>query len=73
MTYLGYELDESLLREAMALKVMSRINGMLKFLYRKNRYLTLYLKQVLRNALIQLHFNYACSAWYSNLNKNERL
>ena len=69
MTYLSYELDESLSGEAMALKVMNKINGMLKFLYRKNRYLKLYLKQLLRNALIQPHFNYACSAWYSNLNK----
>ena len=42
---------------------------MLKFLYRKNRYLISYLKQLLCNALIQPHFNYACSAWYPNLNK----
>ena len=42
---------------------------MLEFLYRKNRYLTSYLKQLLRNALIEPHFNYACSAWYPNLNK----
>ena len=69
MTYLSYELDESLSGEAMALKVMNKINGMLKFLYRKNRYLTLYLKQLLRNALIQPRLIYACSAWYSNLNK----
>ena len=46
-----------------------KINGMLKFLYRKNRYLISYLKQLLCNALIQPHFNYACSAWYPNLNK----
>ena len=42
---------------------------MLEFLYRKNRYLTSYLKQLLCNALIEPHFNYACSAWYPNLNK----
>ena len=53
----------------MALKLMNKINDMLKFLYRKNRYLTLHLKQLLRNALIQPHFDYACSAWHSNLNK----
>ena len=46
-----------------------KINGMLKSLYRKNRYLMSYLKQRLCNALIQPHFNYACSAWYRNLNK----
>ena len=41
---------------------------MLKFLYRKNRYLIPYLKQ-LSCALIQPQFHYACLAWYSNLNK----
>ena len=46
-----------------------KINGMLKSLYRKNRYLMSYLKQRLCNALIQPHFNYACSAWYRSLNK----
>ena len=69
MTYLGYELDESLSWEAMALKVVNKITGMLKFLYRKNRYLTPYLKRLLCNALIQPYFHYAWSAWYSNLNK----
>ena len=52
VTYLGCELDESLLREAMVLKVINKINGKFKFLYRKNRYLTSYLKRLLRNALI---------------------
>ena len=46
-----------------------KINGMLKSLYRKNRYLISSLKQLLCNALIQPHFNYVCSAWYRNLNK----
>ena len=69
VTYLGCELEENLLREAMALKVINKINGRIKFLYRKNRYLTPYLKQLLCNALIQPHFDYACSAWYPNLNK----
>ena len=53
----------------MALKVINKINSRLKFLYRKSRYLTLYLKQLLCNALIQLHFDYAWSAWSLNLNK----
>ena len=52
VTYLGCELDESLLREAMVLKVINKINGKFKFLYRKNRYLTSYLKRLLCNALI---------------------
>ena len=35
VTYLGYELDESLSGEVMALKFMNKINSRLKFLYRK--------------------------------------
>ena len=53
----------------MALKVINKVNGWLKFLYRKNRYLTPYLKRLLCNALIQPHFDYVSSAWYPNLNK----
>ena len=33
------------------------------------RYLTLYLKRLSCNALIQPQFDYACSVWYPNLNK----
>ena len=62
------ELDESLSGEAMVLKVINKINGRFKFFYRKNRYLTPYLKQLFCNALIQPHLDYACSAWYPNLN-----
>ena len=68
VTYLGYELDKSLSGEAMALKVINEINGMLKFFYTKNRYLTPYVKRLLCNALIQPYFDYACSAWYPDLN-----
>ena len=69
VTYLGCELGENLSGEAMVSKVMNKINSRLKFLYRKNRYLTPYLKRLLCNALIQPHFDYACSVWYPNLNK----
>ena len=34
VTYLGCEPNESLLGEAIALKVINKINGRLKFLYR---------------------------------------
>ena len=69
VTYLGCELDERLSVETMALKVINKVNNRLKFLYRKNRYLTQYLKALLCNALIQPHFDYPYSAWYPNLNK----
>ena len=56
----------------MALKVINNINGRLKFPYRKNRYLTPYIKRLLCNALIQPYFEYACSAWHPNLNQKFR-
>ena len=51
----------------MALKTIKKINQKLKFLYRKNRFLTPELRRLLCNAIIQPHFDYACSAWYPNL------
>ena len=69
VTYLGCELNKNLSGEAMALKVINKINCRLSFLYRKNRYLLPYLKRLLCNAMIQSHFDYASSAWYPNLNK----
>ena len=49
--------------------VINKINNELKSLYRKSRFLTLTLRRLLCNALIQPHFDYACSAWYPNLTK----
>ena len=69
VTYLGCIFDESLSGESMALKIINKINGRLKFLYRKNRFLSFPLRRLLCNALIQPHFDYACCSWYSNLNK----
>ena len=40
VTYLGCMLDEIMSGEPMALKVINKINGRLKFLYRKNRFLS---------------------------------
>ena len=62
-------LHETMSGETMALSVINKINNKLKFLYRKNRFLTPTLRRLLCNALIQPHFNYACSAWYPNLTK----
>ena len=52
--------------EAMARNVTHKINNKLKFLYRKNVFLTPKLRRLPCNALIQPHFDYA---WYSNLTK----
>ena len=69
VTYLGCLLDETLSGESMALKVINKINSRLRFLYRKNRFLSPPLRRLLCNSLIQPHFDYACSAWCPNLNK----
>ena len=43
---LGCGLDENLSGDAIALKVINKINSRLPFLYRKNRYLLPYLKRL---------------------------
>ena len=68
VTYLGCALDENISGETMALRFVSKINCKLRFLYRKNRFLSQPLCRLLCNALIQPHFDYACSTWYPNLN-----
>ena len=50
-------LDETMSGEPMALKVINKINSKLKFLYRKNRFLSPELQRMLCNALIQPHFD----------------
>ena len=67
VTYLGCRLDETMSGESMALKVINKINSRLKFLHRKNKFLTPALRRLLCSALIQPHFDYASSAWYLNL------
>ena len=69
VTYLGCILEETVSGESMAHKVISKVNARLKFLHRKNKYLTPNLRRLLCNALIQPYFDYACSAWYSTLSK----
>ena len=67
--YLGCLLDENLSRESMATKMLRKINGKLKFMYRKQNYLDRSLRRLLLKALIQPHFDYACTSWYPGLNK----
>ena len=66
VTYLGCLRDETMCGELMALKIIKRINQKLKFLFRKNGFLIPRLRRFLCNAIIQPHFDYACSTWYPN-------
>ena len=70
VTYLGCILDATLSGESMALNVLNKINGRLKFLYRQENVLDKSLRRLLCNAMIQPFFDYACSAWYPHLNKS---
>ena len=54
----------------MAEKVLEKVNGRLKFLYRQSEYLNKRLRRMHCNTIIQPHFDYASSAWYPNLNNN---
>ena len=67
VTYLRSVLDETLSVKPMALKSLNKINGKLKFLYRKNKFLAPTLHRILCNAIIQPHFDCVCSAWYPNV------
>ena len=67
--YLGCLLDSTLSGEEMAVKVLTKVNGRLRFLYRQGKYLNKRLRRMLCNTIIQPHFNYASSAWYPNLGK----
>ena len=60
-------MDETLPGEAIALNIVNKINNKLKFVFGKNSFLTLALRRLPRYAVIQPHFDYACSAWYPNL------
>ena len=53
----------------MALKALNKLNGKLKFVCRKNKFLTLALHRMLCNAIVQPHFDYAYSEWYPNFNE----
>ena len=67
--YLGCILDENMSAESMATRTLDKIDGRLRFLYRKQNFLDFSLCRLLANALIQPHFDYACSAWFPFLNK----
>ena len=69
VTYLAFIFDDTMTGEPMAYKAIKKSNSRLKILFRKKNFLTPSLRQLLWNALIQLHFGFACHAGYPNLNK----
>ena len=57
--------------ETIPLKVTSKINWKLKFVYKKNEFLTPELRKMLYSGIIQSHFSYACSASYEYLTEKK--
>ena len=70
--YLGVDLDESLSGEIIVNKAIGKINNKLKFLYRNTKSLNVDVKKLLVSALIQCHFDYASSSWYSGLTQKHK-
>ena len=65
--YLGATLDQCLSCESMAGFTIKKTYSRLQFLYRTHNYLTQHIKRLFVMALIQCHFDYACSFWYHGL------
>ena len=67
ITYLGGVLDEMMSGDTITSNVINKLNNKLKFLYRKNIFLSTELPRMLCITLIQPHFDYACPDWHHNL------
>ena len=72
VTYLGVKLHQSLSGDTIVNDIISKCSKKVKFLYRNARDFNLDIKKLLVSALIQCHFDYACSAWYSGLTKRSK-
>ena len=67
--YLGVDLDQSLDGNYIAENILKKGNSRLKFLWRHAKFLNTNPRKLLASALIQCHFDYACSAWFIGLHK----
>ena len=65
--YLGITLDENLKGESIAKSVVKKASGRLSFLYRQGHFINQRTRGTLCTALIQCHFDYCCSSWFSSL------
>ena len=65
--YLGVILDQDLSGSSMALNVIPKALGKLKFLYRHGHCLNTDLRKKMCTALIQCHLDYCNNAWFTSL------
>ena len=66
--YLGLSIDQFLSGECIVQNVISKVVAKLKFLYRHSKCLNFHTRKLLCSALLQCHFDYSCSSWFSGLN-----
>ena len=62
-------LDDCLSGESIVYNVIKKASGRLFFLYRHSNILNFNDRKTLCSALIQCHFDYSCSSWYTGLTK----
>ena len=67
--YLGVNIDQTVSGETIAKNIIHKANSRLRFLYRQASCLNQNSRKILVSALIQCHFDYAASAWYSGLSQ----
>ena len=67
--YLGITLDRTLSGQSIVQNVIKKAGSRLRFLYRQSHLLDLSVRKTLVTALIQCHFDYSSSSWYSGLPK----
>ena len=67
--YLGLKLNNCLSGETIVDEVTKKSNARLWFLYRYKDLLNQSCRRILCFALIQCHFDYCCTAWFSSLGK----
>ena len=73
VTYLGLILDQSISGYTIAEKVVLQCSNKVKFLVRNANKFNVKTKQLLVSTLIECHFDYGCSSWYSGLSKRANL
>lgn len=67
--YLGSVLDNDLSATSIVNSIVKKINSRIRFLYRQKHCLNMDMKKLLCNSLVQCHFDYASSSWYSGITK----
>jgi len=71
--YLGLTLNQTLSGEDTVTSILSKCTSRLKFMYRHSKTLNEKSRKLLASALIQCHFDYASSAWYSGTTKELKI